>query len=201
MFRYLLLIGIFPIIILAQSDNVQFDYISVEDGLSYSFVTCFTQDSTGFIWIGTENGLNRYDGYNFTTYKHNPYDTIGISDNIITALCVDRFGFLWIGTGNGGLNRYDPKKNSFIRFKHNAGNPECLSSNNILSVCQDMCGDIWIGTDRGGLNILQNHGDSLNQDSCSFIKYSYEPGMENCIAGNSINCKSSKTLGLKIRFC
>ena len=109
MLRSIFFFILFPVIVIAQLDDLQFDYFSVEDGLASCYTYCITQDSSGFIWIGTANGLNRYDGYNFTVFKHIPFDTTGLSDNLINALCFDQSGYLWIGTGNGGLNRYDPK--------------------------------------------------------------------------------------------
>jgi ligand-binding sensor domain-containing protein len=187
MLKLLFSIVIFPIIIFAQPDDVQFEYLSVDDGLSTSFVICIAQDHRGFMWFGTANGLNKYDGYTFTTFKHNPFDTTGLNDNIIYALCVDQSGYLWIGTGSGGLNRYDPGTESFVSFKHNPKNPQSLSSNNILSICQSKNGDLWIGTEGGGLNQLIFKPESITSDNPLFRKLYHDPDNQSGIAGNTIN--------------
>ena len=77
MFRSLISIVVFPIIIFAQPDDIQFEYLSSDDGLSSSIVWSLTEDKTGFMWFGTANGLNKYDGYKITAYTHNPFDNNG----------------------------------------------------------------------------------------------------------------------------
>ena len=173
MSRFLFLLVLFPVIVFAQFDELQFDYFSVEDGLASCYVSCITQDSSGFIWIGTKNGLNRYDGYKFTVFKHISFDTTGLSDNLINALYFDQSDFLWIGTGSGGLNRYDPKTGSFIWFKHHSSDPRSLSSDNILSLYQDKYRNLWIGTLEGGLNQLILQSDSINLSNPVF-KHFYQ---------------------------
>ena len=186
MSRFLFLLVLFPVIVFAQFDELQFDYFSVEDGLASCYVSCITQDSSGFIWIGTKNGLNRYDGYKFTVFKHISFDTTGLSDNLINALYFDQSDFLWIGTGSGGLNRYDPKTGSFICFKHHSSDPRSLSSDNILSLYQDKYRNLWIGTLEGGLNQLILQSDSINLSNPVFKHFYHQPGNQNTIAGNTI---------------
>jgi ligand-binding sensor domain-containing protein len=91
----------------SQSADIRFKHLRIEDGLSQSSVHAIAQDRIGFLWFGTEDGLNRYDGYTFTVYRHDPLDSFSISDNYITRLLTGRNGDLWIGTFNGGLNRYE----------------------------------------------------------------------------------------------
>ncbi|MEJ2544228.1 MAG: two-component regulator propeller domain-containing protein, partial [Calditrichaceae bacterium] len=177
---------LFPVFVFAQLDDLQFDYFSVEDGLASYYTYCITQDSSGFIWIGTANGLNRYDGYNFTVFKHIPFDTTGLSDNLINALCFDQSGYLWIGTGNGGLNRYDPKTESFLCFKPAPTDPGSLSSDNVLALYQDRNKNLWIGTWRGGLNQLIFQSDSINLTNPIIKHFYHQPGNYNSIAGNTI---------------
>ena len=88
---------------------LRFDHISIEQGLSQSSVRVIFQDSRGFMWFGTEDGLNRYDGYNFKTFKPDPDVPASLSDRYITAILEDHEGYIWIGTRLGGLNRYDPR--------------------------------------------------------------------------------------------
>ena len=100
----------------AQNAEMRFEHLSSEQGLSQNSVLCILQDQRGFLWFGTEDGLNKYDGYSFTVYKIDIYDTTSISENHILSLCKDHNGILWIGT-EGGLNRYNYSTNSF-RNKH-----------------------------------------------------------------------------------
>ncbi|MCK7520427.1 MAG: hypothetical protein MZV64_23440 [Ignavibacteriales bacterium] len=81
------------------------------------------QDSIGFLWFGTEDGLNRYDGYNFKTFKPDPDAINSLSDRFITSITEDRDGYLWIGTRQGGLNRYDPRSEQFMIYRHDKENP------------------------------------------------------------------------------
>jgi hypothetical protein len=90
-----------------QGSEVRFERISVEQGLSQNTVSSILQDSRGFLWIGTSDGLNRYDGTGFKVYRHDPLNPTSLSHNVITALAEDEQGMLWIGTDGGGLNQYD----------------------------------------------------------------------------------------------
>src|SRR5690349_10642895 len=100
------------------SQNIRFEHLSLEEGLSQSVVTSILQDRTGFLWIGTQDGLNRYDGYNFTVYKPDSTNPASLSDRWITALSEDEEGYLWVGTRLGGLNRYNPVTGDFKRYPY-----------------------------------------------------------------------------------
>ena len=91
---------------LDQASTIRFDRVTVGDGLSQNVVLAIAQDWWGFMWFGTEDGLNKYDGYQFAVYKHDPADDATLSDNFISTIYEDRNGDLWIGTRNG-LNRLD----------------------------------------------------------------------------------------------
>lgn len=125
-----------------------FGQISVKEGLSNSFVNCLLQDRTGFIWFGTDDGLNRFDGYEMKVYRNNPEDAFSISENIIWALWEDHSGNLWIGTKTGGLNKYDPLTNKFDHWKLNSASTEEI---NITCIYEDSKSNIWIGTYRNGI--------------------------------------------------
>jgi len=128
--------------------NIRFEQFSLEEGLSQSVVNAILQDRNGFLWVGTDDGLNRFDGYNFTTYKPDPNNIFSLSDRSITTIVEDAQGYLWIGTRQGGLNRYDPVTGRFIHFIKNAENEKSITSNFIYSLCLDE-GGLWVGTDNG----------------------------------------------------
>ncbi len=131
-----------------QGEFLRFDRITEEQGLSQSFVIRIVQDSKGFMWFGTENGLNRYDGYNIKAYTNDPVDPASLTDNNIRALYEDREGILWIGTGHG-LNRFDRENEQFRRFFHDPNDPQSLSHDSVYSIAEDRRGILWIGTGNG----------------------------------------------------
>lgn len=161
--------------------EIKFERISVQHGLSQSAVTCMIQDKQGFLWIGTQDGLNRYDGYKFTVFKKNPHDKNSISNNYITCLFEDRDGYLWAGTSGGGLSRYDNRTNRFVNFMHQESNPSSISINQIRSVLEDSKNNFWVGTSTGGLNRFMKFENE-------FIHYECNPDDPDCIKSNSIRC-------------
>ncbi len=157
----------------------KFDRITLDRGLSQSHINCIKQDKTGFIWFGTNGGLNRFDGSEFKIFLHDIYDSTSISNNIINCIFEDKNGLLWIGTQNG-LNVYDPTRDKFEIFKTNVNNPKSLSSNIITSVVQDTLGYYWIGTNGGGLNRY----DTLSK---SFTVYQYNIQNPYSVSSNRIS--------------
>lgn len=133
----------------SQEGHPSFERISTQHGLSQVSVYAIVQDPQGFLWFGTEDGLNRYDGYTFTVYRHNPLDTTSLSNSWVECLYVDRSGELWIGTWGGGVNRYDRLRDRFLRFTSDPRDPESLSNNFIQTIFEDHSGTIWIGTEKG----------------------------------------------------
>ena len=132
----------------SQPASPRFEHIGTESGLSQSNVICILHDSRGFMWFGTRDGLNKYDGYSFTIYKNIPTDPGSISNNFITSIAEDTNGDLWIATWGGGVNRYDRAKDRFVRYKVNP------STNFINSLLVDSKGFIWVGANGGGLVVL-----------------------------------------------
>ncbi len=135
----------------AQQQRVfEFRHYSLEEGLSQSTVFAVVQDELGFIWVGTEDGLNRFDGYQFRVFKNQPSDSTSLSDNYIYSIVKDTSGYLWIGTRHGGLNRFDPRSEHFRSWEvRNADGT--LTSNFIRKLLRDSSGNIWIATDDAGL--------------------------------------------------
>ena len=101
--------------IYAQPGDIKFKHLSIEQGLSQSFAFCIVQDNNGFIWIGTETGLNKYDGYTFTVYESDVDNLNSLSNSYVTSICKDDYGIFWVGTEKG-LNRFDPGKRSIYKI-------------------------------------------------------------------------------------
>ena len=169
----------------AQKLSPKFEYVSLDKGLSPKTILCILQDSKGFMWFGTMTGLYKYDGYNFTVFKHDRDNPYSLSDDSVTSLCEDRVGNLWIGTGDAGLNRFDQRKKQFIHYLPDSNNSFSISDNRIMAICEDQTGKLWIGTQRGGLNqlVLQNLAGEV---SAKFIHYKHNPKDSNSISNNDI---------------
>src|SRR5687768_10333968 len=101
---------------IAQHENLRFERIGFEEGLSSENITVLYQDRKGFIWIGTAEGLNKYDGYTFTKYKFDPLDPFSLSQNLIYTIFEDKEGFIWLGTYEG-LCKFDRHTEKFTRYK------------------------------------------------------------------------------------
>jgi signal transduction histidine kinase/ligand-binding sensor domain-containing protein/CheY-like chemotaxis protein len=160
-------------------DAVEFENIFLEDGLSQSVVLDIEQDSQGFLWFATQDGLNRYDGNVFVVYKHDHQDADSLSDNFVQAVQEDRSGALWVGTHNRGLDRFDPGTERFSHHAHDPGDPHSLSNNNVLTIYEDRSGDLWIGTSGGGLN---RYEPATGQ----FDHYRNVPGDPNSLSGTIV---------------
>ncbi len=185
--RYFLFIGLLITTCfnygLSQAPILKFKHITDEQGLSNTSVECILQDNRGFMWFGTLDGLNRYDGYNITIYNNNPKDTGSISDNTIHCIYQDHQSRLWIGTSNG-LNLFDQFTNKFIRYTH-SGNSNSISSNKINDVYEDAANNLWIATAGGGLNLL---------DKGKFKHFIHHNNQPNSISSNEVNsiCEDGK---------
>jgi hypothetical protein len=106
-----------------------FERIGVEEGLSHNSVMGIVQDKIGFIWVGTKNGLCRYDGYDFVIFQTNPSGERYISDNNIMSICLDSAGFVWVATWSGGVNRINVVSGETTVFQHNPADVrDCLKS-------------------------------------------------------------------------
>ena len=149
---YTALLGVLLFSFAVKAQELRFTHINSDNGLSMSVVNAIHQDKKGFMWMGTEDGLNRYDGRNIIVFKNKPSDSLTISDNWITSLVSDNNNNLWIGTKGGGLNLYDYQKNYFKSFAHNDSIANSVSSDWITALLMDE-DKIWVGTDNG-LNLF-----------------------------------------------
>jgi len=172
----LLVLPMLNLTVLAQ--DVKFKHLSIEDGLSQNTVYAILQDSMGFLWIGTQDGLNKYDGYRFTVYRHQPQNAQSLSHNEVYALYEDSKRRLWVGTRNG-LNQYDRQWDKFIHYFHDPKNPNSLSHNYVLSIDEDNSGRLWIGTSGGGLN-------QFDPQTGQFVHYQHEPKNPHSLSHNIV---------------
>ncbi len=160
--KFLLFIWLFPVVCFSQRPSLYFEKLTVRNGLSHNKVNCIVQDSRGFIWLGTDDGLNRFDGRQFTHFKSVPGDTTTVSGNIINDLLEDREGRLWIATADGGISRYDhrlPPQQQFKRYSQLSGNGAPGPLNAVNTLLEDASGYLWLGTSgRSVLRFEKNNG-------------------------------------------
>ena len=146
-----------------SAQDIRFERITTADGLSNTSVNAVVQDQQGFMWIGTQEGLDKYDGYQFTIYRNSPLDSTTLTHNRIESLLVDHAGTLWIGTADG-LNRYDRDHDNFTRYQHDPNDPNSLSDNGIMSLFADRAGMLWISVLGGGLHRLRDPSGAPEPD-------------------------------------
>ena len=156
-------------------NQIQFKHLNIDKGLSNSRVTAIVQDSLGFIWVGTKNGLNRYDGTSFKVFNQK---NSSISSDNISALKIDGQGKLWIGTIGGGISVYNPIKNNFINYKYNIEDANSISSDDVHKIIEDKNNRIWIGTENG-LNLF-------NKRTKTFKAFIYKANNTSSLSHNSV---------------
>jgi signal transduction histidine kinase/CheY-like chemotaxis protein/ligand-binding sensor domain-containing protein len=159
--------------------SFKFEKITQAQGLSQSSVNCILQDENGFLWLGTQDGLNRYDGYSFKEYRTNTNDSNSISHNFISALKESAEGYLWIATLGGGLNRFNHRDDTFRRYINIPGDPNSLSSNSLSCLSIDSGGFIWAGTRGHGLNRLDPRTGSVT-------RFVHNPGDDISLSHNHV---------------
>lgn len=189
-----LLAALLPTALLA-GQKVKFGHLALADGLPEAGITTMIQDRLGFIWLGTPNGLVKYDGYSFTSYKPDPNDPTSIGGRLVMALYEDRAGELWVGTRRGGLNRFDRATETFIRYMNDPDNPTSLSFNAVGAIFEDSRGDMWVGTGdleakdaAGGLNFF-------DRESGTSIRRFHDPDNPNTLSHNVVTDIGEDTRG------
>ncbi len=146
----LIILFLFILLPLFSQAPIKFEHISLQDGLSQSSVKCILQDSKGFMWFGTFDGLNKYDGYEIQIFR-NTKDSNSIAGNSINAIFEDKQQNIWFGISQRGLSKYNPKNENFELYSNNEQDSTTISNNTILSICEDKKNNLWIAT-KNGLN-------------------------------------------------
>ena len=164
----------------AEKAQVYFQRVGSETGPPPEVITAVLQDRDGFVWIGSREGLSRYDGETFVVYRHDPGDPASISDHSIRTIFEDRAGNLWIGTNSAGLNRLDRATGRFEHFRHDSGDPTSLSHNSVYGIVQDKAGDLWVGTQQG-LN-------RFDRQTGAFERFLADPNDPHSLSDDYVTC-------------
>jgi len=175
----LLMVGVLSNHSFSQQSNLRFERLSLDQGLSQSIVRVIRKDRKGFMWFGTESGLNRYDGYDFKIYMHDPFDSTCIAENNILSLAEDQSGALWIGTANGGLNKFRIDTESFEHFRTDPRNTASISSDRVQFVYVDRTNNVYALTLAGGVDVFE-------RSSNSFTHLRNDPDDPQSISGDGI---------------
>lgn len=175
----LLMVGVLSNHSFSQQSNLRFERLSLDQGLSQSIVRVIRKDRKGFMWFGTESGLNRYDGYDFKIYMHDPFDSTSIAENNILSLAEDQSGALWIGTANGGLNKFRIDTESFEHFRTDPRNTASISSDRVQFVYVDRTNNVYALTVAGGVDVFE-------RSSNSFTHLRNDPDDPQSISGDGI---------------
>jgi PAS domain S-box-containing protein len=158
--------------------NLRFEHLTVEDGLSEGRIWGLTQDSRGFMWFASWDGLNRFDGYEFKVYRHDPDDPSSPPATQFKRAYEDSSGILWFGTWGEGLVRFDPVTEQWRGYRNDPDDPHSLSSDAIWAIHQDSSNQLWIGTE-GGL-------DRFDPVSEQFVHYRHDPADPDSLSDSAV---------------
>ena len=178
-FGFVVLLIAVPFFSFAQNQQLHFTHLGTTNGLSELNPSCIIQDSRGFIWIGTADGLNRYDGYKFRVFRNDVKDTTTLSNNYVEDIVEDKDGNIWVSTGGSGLCKYDRKADRFHRYLHDVKNVNSLASNYISRLAVDGYGRIWVGTQHDGISVF-------DPKTAIFRHYIHDKNNPKSLSDNSI---------------
>jgi signal transduction histidine kinase/ligand-binding sensor domain-containing protein len=162
-----------------QGKGLKFQHLSYEQGLSNNNVWSVWQDHLGFMWFGTVGGLNRFDGYTFTTYKNIPGDAESLSANLVSVVYGDRDGDIWVGTWEDGLDRIDRETETISHYTYDIFDSTSIGNNAIRTILQDSQGVLWVGTAGGGLNRYDPETDQ-------FVRYQHDQEDPNSLGSDQV---------------
>ncbi|MGB5329459.1 MAG: two-component regulator propeller domain-containing protein, partial [Gammaproteobacteria bacterium] len=182
-YRWIRTIALIGLLVASQVDarppSIRFEPLSLEDGLSQNTVTAIVQDQAGFMWFGTQDGLNRYDGYQFIQLKHDPRDPATLRNDSILALHLDPNGDLWVGTEGGGLSRWDTSAEVFAHYNEETGAPAGFGRERVRVITRDKNGILWIGLHQSGLY-------SFNEQTSQWQQFQAEDGNLKSLSDNRV---------------
>lgn len=149
-----ILFSLYTIVITCAVSQQLFERYTVEHGLSQNLILSMAEDHYGFLWFGTKDGLNRFDGYSFRSYRANLNDSSSLSSNYISRLYIDSRGTLWIGTTGGGLNRYNEQTGTFSSWRHSDGDSTTIPSDYVVDITSMKDGRLVVATEGGGVSLF-----------------------------------------------
>ncbi len=164
-----------------EADELVFEHLSIKQGLSQGIITGIAQDGKGFMWFGTEDHLNRYDGYEFFHHENDPNNKYSLPDNWIRGLAADKEGNIWVSTDTKGIAFYDRKKDRFKSYLAKPDQPDALVSNYTSCIFVDSKNFVWVGTKDSGLC-------QLDVKTGKFTRYSYQKENIASLADNFVRC-------------
>ncbi len=167
---------------------IRFERLSLQEGLSQSTVLTLLQDREGYLWFGTEGGLNRYDGRSFSHYYHDSSAANSLPGNYIYALAEDPHGDLWIATDGGGVARWERRSDRFTSFRHDPADAATPGSDHLRAVHVDDAGGVWLGTRDQGL-------DLLDPDSSSVTHFRHDPSDPSTLGNDEVYVITSDRAG------
>ena len=160
----------------AQEDRLKFRHFSVRQGLSDGNITALAQDKQGYLWVGTKNGLNRFDGFSFRTFRYNASDSNSIAGNNVQCLYVGTDGKIWVGLVEGRVSCYDPERESFRSYR-------CYTSEEVeagdVSGITEEGGYVWVAVDRRGLV-------RLDPETGDTVRYEHDPENPGSLSHNAV---------------
>ena len=168
-----------PVNSFANSSSIKFENFDMNSGLSAMSISSIIQDNDGYLWLGTSNGLNRFDGNEFVSYRYDRDDRYTLSGNGINVLYEDSNNNIWVGTNTTGLNKFNKNTGKSVRYQHDRNDSESLSNDSVWAICEDKEHNIWVATDGGGLNKLRPGSDK-------FIHYTNDLNDKNSLCSDSV---------------
>lgn len=153
--------------------------LSVYNGLANPQVYAVAKDQQGFMWFGTADGVKRFDGYDFLTYRHDPSVATSLSNDNVGVMLIDSQNRIWVGTWGGGVNLFQREQQQFIHYRYDENRGDSLAADRIQEIFESRNGDIWIGTNGGGLNRYQ-------EDSGGFVYWQHDPEDNHSISHNRV---------------
>ncbi|WP_428235913.1 sensor histidine kinase [Gracilimonas sp.] len=157
-----------PTLLQSEAPSLRFEHTGLSDGMNQASANTIMQDSKGFLWIATQGGLHRYDGYEFKVYKQTPFDTTSLSENWVWGMDESANGDIWVTTEGGGLNKLNQATGKFTKYVHDPNDSTSISSDRAFMPFEDSRGNLWVGTFGSGLNRMPPGQDG------KFIRYEHD---------------------------
>lgn len=166
------------------AQDLKFRHLTIDHGLSQNAVYSILQDSRGFMWFGTKDGLNRYDGRNFAVYQHNPFASTSISDAYVTKLLEDSRGDIWTGSLSGDVNILNRETDLFCEIPLENESGEKITTNEITDIAEAPDGAVWIATKGDGL--IKILADDQNGCNYNFKLFLHDPADDQSLSSNRV---------------